>query len=350
MPSRTIPPFVSGLAILVALLAGLSATVSSHAQEPMAQLGIKPVGMDGSYFTLSMAAGESREVTVELGNFGASKARARTYPADVYTIVNGGFGATLDGEPTSGVTRWLDYPADTLELEPRTGVNRTFKVTVPADTRPGEYITSLAIQNSDADAGTSGGSIALRQTVRHVIAVAITVPGPRMPGLEIGAVTYRTVTGKSLIAVAVKNTGNIHLKPSGEFVLRDANAAEVSRYPIVMDTVYAGTATFIEVPFGGRLNPGDYTIALALADSKQHAQVAVQAAPLIVPPLETDGVPAAIGVVPQPAAINPSPSAPADQGPQLSRILAGGCLVIAVALLGVYGYRRKRRKQARIAA
>ncbi len=106
-------------------------------------------------------------------------------------------------------------------------------------------------------------------------------------------------------------------------MLRDAHGAEISRYPIALDTLYAGTSTFVEVPFAGRLNLGDYTVALALADGKQHAQANAQSTSLSVPPPETDSVPAAIGVVPQPAAINQSPGALV--GPeQLSRVLAGG--------------------------
>jgi hypothetical protein len=224
-------------------------------------------------------------------------------------------------------------------------VHRTFKVSVPADAKPGEYITSLAIQSADAQATNSTG-IAIRQVVRQVIAVAITIPGPHLPSFEIGAASYRTVAGTSLIAVVVKNTGNVHLKPAGDFVLRDANGVEVSRYPITMDTLYAGTSTFVEVPFGGRLKEGDYTAALALTDGKQHAQASAQSASLIVPPSETEGVPSAIGVVPEPATINQSPSASADSGQQLYRILVGGCLSITIALLGVYVYRRKRRTHA----
>lgn len=346
-------PTISGLrnafALVSAVLALFGATVMARAQEQPVMLGIQPVGVTGPYFALTLAPGETRELTVELANFGTAKVRARTYAADAYTIINGGFGARLDGEPTSGTTRWLDYTVDTLELAPRTGVQRTFKVSVPADTKPGEYISSLVIQSADSQPTGSTG-VAIRQVLRQAIAVAIRVPGPQTPSLVLGDATYRTIAGSSMVAVVVKNTGNIHLKPSGEFVLHDPKGAEISRYPIAMDTVYAGTSTFIEVPFSGRLNPGKYTVALTLTDSKQQAQVDNQAIPLIVPALETDGAPVAIGVVPQPAAINQPSSALAGQGPPLYQILIGGCLIITIALVGFYIYRRKRRTQTRTAA
>jgi len=308
-------------------------------------LGIKPIDVEGSYFTLTLAPGETRTLTVELANYGTAKARARTYASDAYSIINGGFGAKLDGEATSGTTTWLDYPADTLDLEPRTGTRRTSTVRVPPDATPGEYITSLAIQSAESQPANSTG-VAIRQVLRQAIAVAIRIPGPQTPSVVIGAATYRTIAGTSLIAVSVKNTGNVHLKPTGDFVLRDANGTEISRYPIAMDSVYAGTSTFIEVPFAGRLNPGDYTVALALADSTQDVQVSTQKVALIVPLPETEGAPAAIGVVPAPAAINQAPSAPAGEGSQRTSLLIGGCLAIVLALLSMYVYRRKRRAHA----
>lgn len=337
---RTIHLFVKRLAILGAILAGLASAMGAHAEGSAVKLGIKPVGMPGSYFTLTMIPGETHEFTVELGNFGADKVKARTYAADAYTIVNGGFGAKLDGEPTSGTTRWLDYTADTIELAPGTGINRTFKVAVPAGTTAGEYITSLAIQKADIADTTTTGSVGIRQVTRQVIAVAITIPGPREPRLEIGAATYRTIAGNSFIAIAVKNTGNVRLKPSGDFVLRDASGAEVSRYPIAMDTVYAGTETFVEVPFAGRLNPGEYMAALALSDSTQHVQVAARPNSLTVPKVEVEGAVQPIGAVPQPAAINQAPTEAA--GLDLRIVLIGVSLVVAFALFGLYFYRRRR--------
>jgi hypothetical protein len=340
MMLRTIPLFITRLTILGAILAGLASALVAHAEGSAVKLGIKPVGVVGSYFTLTMAPGETHEYTVELGNFGADKVKARTYAADAYTIVNGGFGARLDGEPTSGTTHWLNYTADTIELAPGTGINRTFKVAVPAGTAPGEYITSLAIQNADSGGATTSGSVGIRQITRQVIAVAITIPGPREPRLEVGASTYRTIAGNSFIAIAVKNTGNVRLKPSGEFVLSDASGAEVSRYPVVMDSVYAGTNTFVEVPFAGRLNPGEYTAALALADSAQDVRVAARPSPLTVPKAELEGAIQPIGAAPQPAGINQAPAAAA--GIDLRVVLIGVSLIIAFALLGLYFYQRRR--------
>ena len=321
----------------------LAATAAAQSQTQPAKLGIKPVGTDDSYFTLSMAPGETRELTVELGNFGESKVRARTYAADAYTIVNGGFGARLDGAPINGTTRWLDYPTSTIELEARTGVNRTFKVAVPAEAKPGEYITSLVIQDADAAPASSSGPVTIKQIVRQAIAVAITVPGPRSPHLEIGAASYRTLADRSHIAVAVKNDGNVLLKPSGEFVLRDTRGIEVSRYPIKMGSVYAGTDTFVDVPFAGRLEQGDYTVELTLTDQKEHTQAVHPPVALNVPAPETDAQPQAIDAAPAAAISRTGDTAMPQSGSLARAALIGTSLAVSG---GLFLYWRQRRKLA----
>jgi hypothetical protein len=326
------------IAIVLGLLILLALTSVAHAQEPAVTLGIKPVDTTDAYFSLEMAPGERRVLTVELGNYGDQTARARTYAADDYTIINGGFGAKLDGEPTSGVTRWLDYTADTIELAPRTGINRSFTIQVPADTQPGDFITSIVIQGADLQTANSEG-IGIQQVVRQVIAVAVTVPGQRTPSLTIDTATHRTVTGNSLIAVAVRNTGNIHLRPSGDFVIRDTAGNEISRYPIVMDTVYAGTTTFVEVPFSGRINPGDYTVSLALADSERHLQLITTDSPLTIA-LETQDRNTPIGSAPRPASINQPATLLSTNVPGILGICG---LVIIIVALGMVGFRRLQR-------
>ena len=254
-------------ALILGLLTGLISLLPALAEGPDVNLGIAPLDYAGQYFDITLQAGETRELKVEVGNYGRDTARARTYPADVYTIVNGGFGAELDGDQPAGTTLWLDYPPKTLELEGGKALQQTFTVHVPADATPGEYITSLVVQNeTPTTASSAGGGIAIRQVQRKVIAVAITVPGPRLPALSIGEFEHKVVAGASVISAAVNNSGNVRLKLSGEFVLRDSEGAVVTRYPIAMDTFYAGTSTTVEVPFETTLLEGAYSASLQLSD------------------------------------------------------------------------------------
>jgi len=268
------------LAGMALLSVALGAASPAFAAEPEVKLSLRPVDAPGSFFELTLRPGETRSLAVELANQGDAAIAVRTYAADVYTIINGGFGARLRDEATSGPTAWLDYATDVFPLPPGQGLERSFTVTVPADAAPGEHITSIILENDEPIQGT--GAVTLNQVVRQAIAVVITVPGPRQPGLAIGAASHKIVAERSTVAVAVENTGNVRLKPVADLVLRDASGAEVSRAQVPMDSFYAGTTTLVEVPLAALLQPGRYTVGLILEDAVAGVRAEEVALPLEV--------------------------------------------------------------------
>jgi hypothetical protein len=288
-------PWRLGLAA-IALVAGfLAASSPVLAADPGVKLSLRPVDAGGAYFDLKMQPGEKRTLAVELANLGDAAIAVRSYAADAYTIINGGFGARLRGEPVSGTTTWLDYPTSVTPMAAGQGITRSFTVAVPADAAPGEYITSIILENDVPIQGT--GAVTLNQIVRQAMAIVVTIPGPRLPGLAIGAASHKVVAGKSTIAVGVQNTGNVRLKPVVDLVLMDASGAEVSKAQVPMDTFYAQTATQVEVPLAALLQPGQYTIRVVLADAATGARAEADALPLevVVPPTPAD---AGIGNIP----------------------------------------------------
>ncbi|MFA6112176.1 MAG: DUF916 domain-containing protein, partial [Candidatus Latescibacterota bacterium] len=117
------------------------------ADEQPVKLSLKAVDQPGPYFDLVIKPGQSQQLTVELGNHGSATIPARTYAADAYSLINGGFGAgTRDSTPT-GTTTWLSYPTEVLQLPAGQAATRDLTVSVPAGTAPGEYISSLILEN-----------------------------------------------------------------------------------------------------------------------------------------------------------------------------------------------------------
>jgi hypothetical protein len=265
---------------LLSLLVALVVPAAAYAQEGQVELAIRPIDQTGQFFDLTMRPGEIRTLEVELANVGDAAIAARTYAADVYTIINGGFGARLRDERQTGTTLWLDYSNDVLQLPAGEGIRRTFDIAVPADAAPGEYITSLILENNEPIRGT--GDVAIDHVVRQATAVVVTVPGPREPALSIGAASHKVVADRSVVAVGVENTGNVRLKSLAEIVLLDGAGAEVSRASVPMDTVYARTGTLVEVPLAALLQPGTYSVRLTLEDAAQDVRADEVALPLLV--------------------------------------------------------------------
>jgi hypothetical protein len=257
---------------LVAMGLGLAAPSGALADAGGIKLALMPIGQAGSFFDVTLAAGQTQTLSVVIANDGSATIAASTYVADVYTIIDGGFGARLHGQAHTGTTTWIAYPAATLKLAPGQSIRRSFTVAVPAGAAPGEYISSLLLENAEPIA--AGAAVGINQVVRQAVAVVITVPGPRTPGLAIGEATDEVTNGTSTISVAVENTGNVRLKPIVGFTLTDATGAAISQATMQMDTFYAQTNTTVEFPLDVPLAPGRYSVALTLADAGQGSQVA----------------------------------------------------------------------------
>lgn len=248
----------------------LVAAVPVSANHEPARLGLTPVGTDGTYFEISLDAGDRRQLRVEAANFGDEPVDARTYAADVYSLVNGGFGVELFGKQPTGTTTWITYPNAEYELGRQDAVVVDFDVEVPTGTPPGEYVTALVIENAEPVRGS--GDVAVDQVNRSAIAIAINVPGSSAPALDIGGVRHKSVSGVSLLAFEIHNPGNLHLKPAGEYKLRDEAGREiVASTQVVMDSVYAGTSTTLEIGLPDSLAAGEYCAELTISDLETEA-------------------------------------------------------------------------------
>jgi hypothetical protein len=324
-------------AILCSLFAAMSIALASagpaFADTP-ARLGLTPVGQQSTFFRLTMQPGERKRLQVEAANFGGQKIGARTYAADVYSIVNGGFGADLFGERPAGTTLWVNFPTQELTLGPQDAVVIDFEVSVPAATKPGEYITALVIENAEPVPGS--GTIAFDQVNRSAIAIAIKVPGPQHAALKIGKVHHREVAGISVVTFEVANTGNVHLHPTGDFVLRRGSDTKIASAAVAMDSVYAGTSTTLEVPIGELLPAGNYCAELRLTDAPTGASAQTECLAFAIA-APVDERPQGSGPLPEIAApvVAAIRDSPLVLVPVLLLALAGAALLLI--------WRRRRR-------
>lgn len=251
------------------------------------KLSIKPVDHPGTFFQLTMSAGEKRSLQLEIANLGTRPVKADTFAADVYSIVNGGLGARLKGEPRTGATEWVDYPETSPTLQPLRPVRRSFTLTIPAGTEPGEYITSLILQSSAPVRGSSG--LNLNQVQRQAMAISIKIPGPEQARLDFGKARHLAVAGKSVVSVEVANAGNTHLRPTGNMTIDRASGEPVNQARVAMDSVYAGTRTNLEKPLDRLLKPGRYVATVTLRDASKAAAADSGRLEFTVPPRAASG-------------------------------------------------------------
>ena len=249
--------------------AGVPATPVVASGVPL--LAFAPTESENGYFELTLEPGQSSTVSVRIANVGQETYTLVTYAADVYTRVNGGAESRLKDEPISGATEWLDYPTETFDLAPEQELIQDFVVAVPEGTPPGEYTSSIVIQNLNPIEGSSEGGVGMLQVIRQAIAVAVTVPGPDEPGLAINEATYSLAPAYASVMVTVENTGNVRLAPVATMSLTDADGEEITSATREMETFFPGTQANLEFPLVRTLDPGEYRVTVTLDDPDHQA-------------------------------------------------------------------------------
>lgn len=274
------------------LLLGAFAPVATASQSPSAdgtpaaevdsgpKFVLRPHdGQDGAYFDVRAEAGSTIELTAVLGNAGTEAITLRTFTSDAVVLVNGGFGVQEEEEELTGATTWIDWPTETYTFEPGEGIERTFTVTIPDDTAPGEYIAGISLQT--ADPIEIEGSTMFNQIIRKVIAVFITVEGDTSASFELGEPEIITTPGGSRLDVPVINTGDVLVRPTGTVTLTTEDGNEMFSAEIAMGSVYAHMDTQLSIPLDANLAGREYEIALDLADSSTNTHASLEPQPVL---------------------------------------------------------------------
>ncbi len=259
---------LAALASLILANFAAQTILASPAQAADIKLAISPADINKPYFDVTLKPGKSILLQASLRNTSKHSVVARSYPSNVYTIVNGGFGTDLFGAPAAGTTKWTNFDSETLNMAGGSTVNRAFTLKVPAGTPPGQYITSLVIQNKEPTAGSGDGGIQFQHIARSTAAIQIRVPGPLKPGLSIDGASHTVLVQKSVVLLDITNTGNQILKPSASMVVTaESGGAQIGNGTIKMASFYSGTSTKDEFNLDRLLDPGCYLVDAHLNDA-----------------------------------------------------------------------------------
>lgn len=335
MPLRRSLP----LATLLALVTPLALAAPARAAE-VGGFGARPAPTKhgrqrhpGAYFDLRIHVRHRQRRQAIVSN---STARPVTLLVDAVDGVTGATSGSVyanRGHAPAEAGRWVRPDVRRVTLAPHTSRRIGFTVRIPFGAGPGDHLAGLAFQNVRARRGT--GRFAVRQVVRVVVGVQVTVPGRAPTRFALPHLGIQALGGTAMPAVVVRtqNTGRVLCRPLLSVTLTGADGARrtVRRQ---LDTVLPGDAIDYPLPWPRRLANGSYAIGAVASGCGPHA--ARQA----VVHLGTDlrGTASRPGVL-LPAA--PAPKPAATPWWLLALVAAGG------ALAGV-AFGRARRPRARL--
>lgn len=323
------------LAVVLLCLLALAPGTIAAADTTGPRFSMRPVEGDDPHLRWTLEPGTSAQADVRLFNGGDTAGRALTFAANALTLAGGGFGVALVDDPRDGPTTWVTYPDTVVPLDPGQEHVLPIRVDVPAGTAPGGYIIGLVVQPQpdDTDAVAESGTTGLQVMYRQAMAILIDVPGPRTPSLAIGAVTSFDGGQQSIISIALENTGNVHLQPSGTVTIADATGTELATNAVAFSTFYAQTTSSIDLPVDGFIAPGTYLVSVELTDSASGAHAAVTQAPLVVAARATDSGSTTQAAGSNGLSIQSAPDASTAQSE--SDTISGGLSPLAAAGIGV---------------
>ncbi len=266
---------LSGVIILVGLLLlGVLAPNPIFASDPATpqsveslepQVFLRAVNSEQAFLSTELKAGESTEFTVAIGSSGGPSFEAITYAADAVSNRNGGMGLKDGNAEKTGATLWLDYPTREFLAESGQIEEVTFSVSVPPDTKPGEYVTGIAMQTvnpiNERDPDTV---FHFEQYLRTVIGIRVFVPGEMAPAIELGSPEFVIEGLVTAIRVPVSNTGNLQIRPQMEMTVSLPDGTVVLHGEIQVGRIYGGHQTELFIPIGSELSPGNYLVSLEL--------------------------------------------------------------------------------------
>lgn len=283
---------IGGLALLLALLLALGGSPALARQDstpgspvadasptpPIPSFSIFPKETGPStFFDVNQDAGTSENYTVVLANTGDDELgdfEGRVFAVNVRVALNGGLETGGPDEAKTAPTTWLDFPNDIVTLAPGKGIERTFSLSVPEDTPPGEYVTALCFET--AEPLPIPGVPNLKQNLRKTIAFYITVPGDLHPEFSIENIHMVIGETWSGLEADIVNSGNVRVRPEGRLTVSTTDGQPILTSEISYDAFYAGLTGRIQYGFGDLLPPGEYEITIELRDPDTGAEAIVE--------------------------------------------------------------------------
>jgi len=182
-----------------------------------------PDGTQVGYFGMVALPGQQLAESVSVANLTKAPLRLRLYPADAYTIRNGGgFAVAGLGSTPHGVGAWVSRLPRLVTIPARKQLNIRFSVHVPRNATPGTHAGGIVAQTAIPQLMQVNGSVRVKVYRQVFTRVYVTISGRLIPNFEVDSLTavhpqppFPLVTQRrGSITYFLSNTGNAVIAPT----------------------------------------------------------------------------------------------------------------------------------------
>jgi hypothetical protein len=247
------PALLAVLAVLPELAVAGPAQAAAAVSSPFGLIPAPTVaGQSRSYFSLAIAPGRSARDVAVISNESGTTERLRITLSRGVTAANSGSAYESAGRRCSGAGCWVSGLPATVTLAPGDRRALPFRVTVPARTRPAQYLAGLtaqaAVKPKAVRVGSNGHASAKAIIIDQVtVGVAVTVgPLARLrTAVRITGVTGGWVGPTPRLYIPVRNIGQTFARAAGRVTCQAGGRSH--SYRVIMETVLPGGGAVLPV-------------------------------------------------------------------------------------------------------
>jgi hypothetical protein len=260
----------AAIAAAIAALAAFAIPASAADQNPEYVTAFVAPGSKtdakGGYYAFDAPPGSSTLQTVVVRNDRSRPLVADIEAVDAHTSAATGASYDAPGTQASGTGSWIVVATPEVTLQPGEQQSVDFTVHVPRIAKPGVYLAGISaavpLPKSTTTSTVDKQHAAFKLTLQpqRLIAVQITVPGPREPKLVVtGARASAGQDGVALM-IGIANRGNDFARGTGTITVGDTGLQ--NRFKI--DTFIPGTSIQYRVPWTKDVVPGAHAVSVRL--------------------------------------------------------------------------------------
>ncbi|XVQ83261.1 WxL protein peptidoglycan domain-containing protein [Microbispora siamensis] len=279
---------------LLALGAGTGTAALAHAGGPLGDgdsFGLTPssasAGPARSYFDLTVPPGRTTRDVAIISNDGSRTQRLKITISSGVTATNSGSAYQSVPGKCAGAGCWVTGLPATVTLAPGERRALTFRVHVPADARPAQYLAGITVESalppSAVRVGSNGKASAKAIIVKQVttgVAVTVGALSQMKTALAVSAVSGGWIGPTPRLSIPVHNPGQTFARAKG--TISCTAGGKTYSYDVIMGTVLPGTSALLPINAKG-LNSGSLPCTVRLRTDTGPA--AVWSGTVELPPL-----------------------------------------------------------------
>lgn len=243
-----------------------------------------------SWFIYEKEAGQVIEDVATLKNFSSKPADVNIYAVDATSSYGGSFILKFKEEDQKSIGYWTDVDVKSITINPSEVIDVPFKIVLPENVTPGEYIGGLIVETGDplsidkeydercADENLCGTSIAVRTRVGTRI--YLTVPGKTYEDFALTDFSVsKSITGTTKFQFRIENNGNVAYQPQSVIDVYDnmGNLYEHIENPLGISS--PGTVINPVVKMKNRPLIGNFTAKASVSFDRQFGESEFHSAP-----------------------------------------------------------------------